>query len=161
MQDDALYVEANMIVIGKMKHKQCFEKKNPKDEAKSSRKNKNKENQEDKIEELTNMLKGLSNKMARFETESNNQRNPKSIGQNDPNKFRWPFNPQTLNRERRNEDSPIQLPVRPNKAIIDVAADEEDIELTEGINMLCDDNKMIHIFKNEYETILMEESSQN
>ena len=53
--------------------------------------NKNKENQEDKIEELTNMLKGLSNKMARFETESNNQRNPQSIGQRNPNQFRWPL----------------------------------------------------------------------
>ena len=107
------------------------------------------------------MLKGLTNKMARFETESNNQRNPKSIGQKDPNKFRWPFNPQTLNRERRNEDPPIQPPIRPNEAIIVVAPDEEDIELTEGMNMLCDDNQMMHLFKNEYETILMEESSQN
>ena len=70
------------------------------------------------------MLKGLSNKMARFENKSNNQRNPKSIGQNNPNQFRCPFNPQLLSRERRNEDPPIQPHVRPNEAIIDVPPDE-------------------------------------
>ena len=107
------------------------------------------------------MLKGLSNKMARFETKSNNQRNPKYIGQNNPNQFRWPFNPKILNRERRNEDPPIQPLGRPNEAIIDVVLDKEDIELTEGMDILCDDNKMTHLFKNEYETILMEESSRN
>ena len=41
-----------MIVIGKMKHKQEFEKKRPKYEAESSRKNQKKGNEEDKIEEL-------------------------------------------------------------------------------------------------------------
>ena len=99
--------------------------------------------------------------MTIFETESNNQRNPNFIGLRNSNQFRWPFNPQILNIEKRNEDPPIQPPVRPNEAILDVLWDEEDIELTEGMNMLCDDNQMIHLLKNEYETILMEESSQN
>ena len=50
MQDDSLDVESNMMTIGKIKHKQVFEKNYPEDEAKSSNKNKNKENKEDKIE---------------------------------------------------------------------------------------------------------------
>ena len=44
---------------GKLNHKQYFKKKNPKKEAETSNKNKNKESKEDKIEEITKMLSGL------------------------------------------------------------------------------------------------------
>ena len=61
IQDDALDVEGNMASSCNMKHMKYFEKKKPKDEAGTS--NKNKENQDEKIEEMTRILRGFPNKL--------------------------------------------------------------------------------------------------
>ena len=97
---------------------------------------------------MTKLLRGLSNKLARIDIEGNNQnRNPQSMGQRNPNYFRIPFNPQILNRDRRKEYLPIQPHVIPNDAdhIIYFPPYEEFIKPHEGINWLNDDNQIIHI----------------
>ena len=97
------------------------------------------------------MLRGLSNKMEIFETESNNQRNTQAIGQRIPNQFRRSFNPHISNKVIRNENPSIEPPFRLNEAIINVLLDEYEIEPLEGINWINDDKKMIHLNENEYE----------
>ena len=53
---------------------------------------------------MTKIVRGLSNTLAGLETKVNNQNiNPQSIGERNPNQFRNPFNPQILNKERRSE----------------------------------------------------------
>ena len=97
--------------------------------------------------------------MARLETEGNNWNiNPQAIGQRSQNQFRRPFNLQILNRERRNEDHPIQPPIRPNDAdhVIDFPPDEEFIEPPKWINWMNDDNQVIHLTQNGYERFLYE-----
>jgi hypothetical protein len=54
----------------------------------------------------------------------------KKEGRN-PNQFRRPFNPQLMRRERRNEEQPIQPPVRPNNEnnLVEEAMDEEYVRI--------------------------------
>ena len=110
-----------------------------------------------KMDDMTQFIKNLSAKISRLEMENGNQNKPIQDNDNkNPNQFRRTFNPQILNRERINEDIPIHALVRPNEAIIYVPPDEEYIGLLEGMNLLCDDNQMIHLTENKYEAFLLE-----
>ena len=57
--------------------------------------------------------------------------------------------------EIRNEHPPIQPIVRKNETITDVLPDQEEIEPSEGINWMNDDNQMIHLTRNEYEFLFI------
>jgi hypothetical protein len=119
MQDDVVEIESNMIASGKARVRSDLgdrEKRKQKEQVGTSGTNKN---QEDKIEEMSRIIKYLSNKLARMETE---RRRSDNIN---PNQFRRPFNPpQVLQRERRNEDQPIQAPIK-NENLVDNFVEEE------------------------------------
>ena len=70
MQYYYLGVEGNMTTLGKLKHRKSFDKKKPKDEVVTS--SKNNENQDEKIEEISRILRGLSNKLTKLEVEGDN-----------------------------------------------------------------------------------------
>jgi hypothetical protein len=87
MQDDAVEIESNMIASGKSRIRNESgerERRKQKEQVGTSGTNKN---QEDKIEEMSRIIKYLSNKLARMETK---RRRPDIRNQN---QFRIPFNP--------------------------------------------------------------------
>jgi hypothetical protein len=102
MQDDAVEIESNMIASGKTKIKTetgVREYRKPKEQVGPSGSSKN--IQDSKIEEMSKIIKDLSNKLARMEVE---RRRPE--GDRNPNQFRRQFNnpPQFLKRENRNNE---------------------------------------------------------
>jgi len=57
-----------------------------------------------------------------------------------PNRFRRPFKPpQVLQRERRNQDQPIQAPIK-NENMIDNIEEDENEDIDEEINMIEGEN---------------------
>jgi hypothetical protein len=132
MQDDAIDIEGNMIALGKMKQKQDqVERKKAREDCGTS--DPNKDSQEARIEEMSRLIRNLTNKMSRFEIENNNaNKSPQEGGMRNPNQFRRPFNPQLMRRERRNEEQPIQPPVKTNNDnnLVEEVMDEEYVEYT-------------------------------
>jgi chromosome segregation ATPase len=139
MQDDVVEIESNMISSGKSRIRSESgerEKRKQKEQIGTSGTNKS---QEDKIEEMSRIIKYLSNKLARMETE---RRRPDN---RNPNQFRRPFNPpQVLQRERRNEDQPIQAPIK-NENLVDNLVEEEFEDIDEEINMMEGDLSDMYI----------------
>jgi hypothetical protein len=73
-----------------------------------------------KIEEMSRIIKDLSNKLDRMETKRRRLDNIKL------NQFRIPFNPhQVLQREKIVEDKPIHAPLK-NQKLIDNFMNEEE-----------------------------------
>jgi hypothetical protein len=75
MQDDAIDIEGNMIAFGKMKQRMDQvekDKKKVKEEFGTSYPNR--DSQDAKIEEMSRLIRNLSNKMSRFEIEGNNDK---------------------------------------------------------------------------------------
>jgi hypothetical protein len=71
-----------------------------------------------------------------------------------PNQFRRPFNPpQVLQRERRNEDQPIQAPIK-NENLVDNLVEEEFEDIDEEMNMMEGDLSDMHVTQDEYEKSL-------
>jgi hypothetical protein len=70
MQDDAIDIEGNMIASGKMKlkHDQVEKKKTREDCGTSDP---NKDSQEARMDEMSRLIRNLTNKMSRFEMENN------------------------------------------------------------------------------------------
>jgi hypothetical protein len=97
---------------------------------------------------MSRIIKDLSNKLARMETE---RRRPNNINQN---QFRRPFNPpQVLQRERRNEDQPIQAPIK-NENMVDNFGEDEIEDIDEEINMMEGDISDVYVTQDEYEKSL-------
>jgi len=114
MQDDAIYVEENMISSWKMKQNmdQVDKKKFREDFGTSDT---NKHSQEVRIEEMSGLIRNLSNNMDRFEINNNNEnKSPQEGGVRNPNQFKRHFNPQLMRKEIRNEEQTIQPPVKNN-----------------------------------------------
>jgi hypothetical protein len=94
---------------------------------------------------MSRIIKYLSNKLARMETE---RRRPDNRNQN---QFRRPFNPpQVLQRERRNEDQPIQAPIK-NENLIDSFEEDQIDDIDEDINMMEGDPSEVYVTQDDYE----------
>ena len=94
-----------------MKYKQVPNKKRLKEE--TSTLGTKRDTQDAKMMEMSIVIKGLSNKLARLEVEGYNpNRAPLGGIQRNPNQYQIPFNPRIMNRERINKDQPIHPPVR-------------------------------------------------
>ena len=75
----------------------------------------NKDTQDAKIQEMSIVIKGISNKLTRLKVEGHNSnRAPLGGIQRNPNQYQIPFNPRIMNRERINKNQPIQSSVREN-----------------------------------------------
>jgi hypothetical protein len=104
--------------------------------------------QEDKIEEMSRIIKDLSNKFTRMKNE---RRRPDN---KNPNKFRRYFNPpQVFKRERINEDQPIQAPIK-NEKLVDNLIEEGFEDTDEEINIMEGDISDVHVTQEEYEKSL-------
>jgi hypothetical protein len=111
------------------------------------------------MDEMSRLIRNLTNKMSIFEIEHRNtNRSPQEGGirNPNPNQFRRPPNPQLMRRERRNEEQPIHPPVKTNNDnnFIEEVVDESYDEYTEEIHLLQDDNDAIHLTQNDYEESL-------
>jgi hypothetical protein len=74
MQDDAIYIEGNMIPSRKIKQKpDQLEKKKAREDFGSF--DPNKDSQEARIEEMSRLIRNLKKKMYRFDIENNNEKN--------------------------------------------------------------------------------------
>jgi len=108
----------------------------------------NKGNQDDKIEEMSRIIKYLFNKLARMETERRRHDN------RNLNQFGRPFKPpQVLQREKLIEDQPIQEPLK-NENLVDNFVEEEFEELDEQMNMMEGYASYVHLNQDEYEKYL-------
>jgi hypothetical protein len=97
---------------------------------------------------MSRIIKDLSNKLARMETE---RRRPDNRNQN---QFRRPFNPpQVLQRERRNDDQPIQAPIK-NENLVDNFGEDEIEDIDEEMNMMEGDLSDVYVTQDEYEKSL-------
>jgi hypothetical protein len=58
-----------------------------------------------------------------------------------------------MRRERRNEEQPIQPPVKTNNDnnLVEEVMDEEYVEYTEEVHLLQDENNAMHLTQNDYE----------
>jgi hypothetical protein len=67
------------------------------------------------MDEMSKLIRNVTNKMSRFEMENSNANKvPQEGGMRNHNHFRIPFNPQLMRRERKNEEQPIQAPIKTN-----------------------------------------------
>ena len=97
---------------------------------------------------MSRIIKYLFNKLARMETERRRHDN------RNLNQFGRPFKPpQVLQRERRNEDQPIQAPIK-NENLVDNFVEEEFEDINEEINSLEGDVSDIHLTQEEHEKSL-------
>jgi len=154
MQKDAVQIEASMRAVGKIKRVEVDkEKKKGKEEAGAS--NSNKDFAETKMEEMSKLIRSLSNKISSMEMEAHTPaktfpqgpRNPNPH----PNQFRRPYNPHILQRDRRNDDQPIQPPVRRNqKNFLEQVIDEEYLEEQEGILLMEEEVDDIHLTETDF-----------
>jgi hypothetical protein len=73
-----------------------------------------------------------------------------------PNQFRRPFNPQLMRRERRNDEQPIQPPVRTNDEnnMVEEETDEGYVDNLEEIHLLQEENNTMHLTQDDYEDSL-------
>jgi hypothetical protein len=114
MQDDVIDIEGNMIAFGKMKQR-LYQVDKKKSREECSTYDPNKDSQEGRIEEMSILIRNLSNKMSIFEIENKNENKyPQEGGVRNPNQFKRHFNPQLMRKERRNEEQTIQPPVKNN-----------------------------------------------
>jgi hypothetical protein len=116
MQEDAIYIEGNMIASGKMKKIKYWEE-NKKFKEYCGTFDPSREPQEENMDEMSRLIRNLTKKMSRFEIENNNANRASQEGgirNPNPNQFKIPRNPQLMIRERRNEEQPIQPPVKTN-----------------------------------------------
>jgi hypothetical protein len=99
MQDDAIDIEGNMIVSGNMNENFDQEnKKKIKEDCDPS--DPSKDAHETQMDEMSRLIRNLTNKMSRFDMENGNSNKfPQEGGVRNPNKFRRPFNPQFMRRE--------------------------------------------------------------
>jgi hypothetical protein len=158
MQEDAIDIEGKIISLGKMKKKQDqVENKKVREECGTF--DPSREPQEAKIDEMSRLIRNLTNKMSIFEIENIHTKRSTQEGgvrNPNPNHFIRPPNPQLTRRERINEEQPIDSRVKnnnDNNSILKVV-DERYDEYIEEIHLLQYDNDAIHLIENDYEESL-------
>ena len=115
MQEAAIEVESNILVANKLKaeeNKGVKEKKKQKDEKQASTSKDS--STEQKLDEMSNLMKHLASKMSKLEVENRPAARPPPDGPNRNHMpFRRPFPPQQiLQRDRRNlDDQRVQRPM--------------------------------------------------
>lgn len=98
-----------------------------------------KDSQESKIEEISKLIKNLSNKLRRLETGgSPPHKPPKKESMRNPNQFRRPLNPHLFRRDRRNDEQPLIPPINNNneKNVVDDLGGEESIDFQEELHLI-------------------------
>lgn len=104
MQADAVALEGNLIAVGKI---QCTSIQGPEDKRKEKKDKKKakddpepsssvKESPEAKIEDMSQIIRNLSNKIIRLEVKGQAPGRFQSTAPRNPNTFRRPFNPHSL-----------------------------------------------------------------
>jgi hypothetical protein len=157
MQDDAIDIESNMMESVKLKTKfemGTREPKNFKEHARPSGSGKN--SSEEKMDEMENFIKDLSNKISRMEMEkAKPDPNVRNQFRRNPN-----INPQIQQRQIKNEDQKIQAPFKTENLIQGDEVQYYD-ELDEDLNNLSDNDIEPHLTKQDYEKSLDLESLFN
>eukprot|EP01018_Ginkgo_biloba_P001515 Gb_17820 [translate_table: standard] len=173
MQNDAIDIEGNMVASGKIKLKtEAVDKKKQKEGVSQYFST----SQDAKMEEMTKLIRALSNKVTRLELGNNATRQgAQNVGLRNQNfqvrnpvrnqgPFRRPF-PQLLTRERRPKDPPIQPPLRNDNNVIlnDNQNDEyllpeddnqflfESQDSQGDMNWMEVEGDFIHLTQDEYE----------
>jgi hypothetical protein len=139
MQDDAIDIEGNMIASGKMKqNSDQVDKKKIREDCDPL--NPAKDAHEARMDEMSRLIRNMTNKMSRFEMENGNaNKSPQEGGVRNPNQFRRPFNPQLMRRERRNDEQPIHPPCPTNDQnnLVEEETDEGYIDNPEDIHLFA------------------------
>ena len=128
MQEAAIEVESNLLASNKLK---AEEERGSKDKRKVKEERQASTSKafaaEDKLDEMSNIIKHLASKMSKLELENRNTRKPIQEGGNkNPTPFRRPFQPsQILQHPRKNpEDQNVQHPL--NNFVDENQHEEED-----------------------------------
>jgi hypothetical protein len=152
MQDEAIEVESNILVVDKLRSKADRDRRKGRSEGSTS----SSFATPSQMDEVTKLLKSLSSRMERIELEGNQSyRNPP----NDDNRgsFKRPTNaPQTIQRDQRGwdrDDQRIQAPLQ-NNFFTD--EEEEAEEVDPKIHCLGDTSSFPHLPQSAYEESLMD-----
>jgi hypothetical protein len=102
------------------------------------------EPQEENMDEMSRLIRNLTNKMSRFKIENRNvNKSPQEGGIINPKPTQFIIlpNPQLMRRDRRNEEQPLHPPVKKNNDnnFIEELVDEGYDEYIEEIHLLQDD----------------------
>jgi hypothetical protein len=106
MQDDAIEIESNMMASGKLKSKVETGTKEPKRFREQAGPSGSGKSAEEKMDDMAKIIKDLSNKISRMELD---QAKPDPFARK---YFRRNPNPQTQQRQVKNEDQKIQAPFK-------------------------------------------------
>lgn len=160
MKANAVTLEGNLIAAGKIK---CMgiqwpdEKRKQKKDRKKTKDNPEpssyvKYSPEAKNEEMSQIIRNLSNKITRLEVEGQTLGIFQPATPMKPNMFRRPYSPQILPHDRRPEEQSMQPPVKRNlENILEEAYEEDTQELNqEEMHWLNDNGEDLHLTRDEY-----------
>lgn len=167
MQSDAVKIEGNLITGGKIRRNETRNENYSGEEKKGKRKLKdepnhptyNKDTPKENIEEMTRLIRNLSNNISRLELEglSRNQAPPPC----NPNFIHRSFNPQKIHREKRCEDQLIQPLVR-RDFNLQIEFFFDKFNQDEDINWVGDQYPPFYITKTHYtNSLALQESNDS